>query len=257
MKNRFTRLAFAALVGAAIPASATAQGGNLTMHGYLTQAYAASQDENLYGIDTLGTTDYRAMALQFRYTMSNRDAMVVQFGSRRLGKSLIQTIEPEVKIDYAFYQTNWAGNSVRIGKVPMPRGFYNEVRDVGTIFPFYRASKAFYSEGVATVDGASIARSFDVGSTGFSVDGSVYGGAFDVVLELAGTNGLDLIESRVFKSLGAHATVNTPVSGLRFSADYLSGTNKGNQGKWKPSGPPASTCRRTASSCAASTRSWR
>lgn len=232
MQHRFMRLALAALVIAGAPAAAHAQSGNLTVHGYLSQAYATAQDEKLYGIDTLGTMDYRALALQFRYAMPNRDALVVQFSSRRQGNSLIQTIEPDVALDWAFYQKNVAGNSLRIGKVPMPRGFFNEIRDVGTIFPFYRASKAFYSEGVETIDGISVGRTIDIGSTGFSIDGSAYAGEFDVVLELATTEGLDLIQSRQGKAIGAHATINTPMPGLRFSADYLSAENKANQGSF-------------------------
>lgn len=228
MKKGIAALAAAAALGT-MPVTVSAQASNLTVHGYVTQGYASSQENPLYGISEKGTADYRAMALQFRYATSPTDALVFQLSHRRLGASLIQEIEPDIGLDWGFFQTRWAGNSVRVGKVPMPRGFYNEVRDVGTIFPFYRASKAFYSEGVETIDGLSVGRSFDVG--GFSVDASAYAGEFDVVVELATTNGLEVIDSRVKKTKGAHLTVNTPITGLRFSADYLAGKSE-SDGDW-------------------------
>jgi hypothetical protein len=229
MKKVITRLAVAAAFAGAVPAAVAAQASNLTVHGYVTQGYASSQDAPLYGISEKGTADYRAMALQFRYATSPTDALVFQLSHRRLGASLIQATEPDIGLDWGFFQTQFAGNSVRVGKVPMPRGLYNEVRDVGTIFPFYRASKAFYSEGVETIDGLSIGRSFDFG--GFSVDASAYAGEFDVKVELVTTSGLEVINSRVKKTAGAHVTVNTPITGFRINGDYLKGKST-SDGDW-------------------------
>jgi hypothetical protein len=193
----------------------------------MTQGYAKAMDTEVYGIPERGTTDYRAMALQFRYAITNSDALVMQFSHRRLGNSLITADEPDVALDWGFFQTRWNGNSIRIGKVPMPRGLFNEVRDVGTLFPFFRASKAFYSEGVETVDGISVSRSFDIGESGFSLDGSVYAGEFDVVVELSYTGGLEVIEDRLQDAFGIHGQLNTPIPGLRFSGDYLDANYSG------------------------------
>jgi hypothetical protein len=228
MKKGLALLAVATAIGM-MPVTVAAQANNLTVHGYVTQGYASSQENPLYGISEKGTADYRAMALQFRYATSPTDALVFQLSHRRLGASLIQEIEPDIGLDWGFFQTQLAGSNIRVGKVPMPRGFYNEVRDVGTIFPFYRASKAFYSEGVETIDGLSVGRSFEMG--GFSVDAAAYAGEFDVVVELVTTSGLEVINSRVKKTKGAHVTVNTPVTGLRFNGDYLDGRSTSN-GKW-------------------------
>lgn len=238
MKQSFARLAAIVVALGVIPAAAQAQSNNLTVHGYLSQGYASSTDLPIYGISDEGTYDYRSLALQFRYAMSSSNALVVQFSHRRLGDSPIQEFEPDVALDWAFFQTRWAGNSIRVGKVPMPRGLFNEVRDVGTLFPFYRASKAFYSEGVETVDGASISRTIDLGDGGFSLDASAYLGEFETVLEFVDTDGLVVLNDRLYDALGAHVQLNTPVPGLRFSGDYLLSeySNGGDFSIWTASG---------------------
>jgi hypothetical protein len=224
MNRVFLSMAALVLAGSfafAGPVQGQSAADRLSVHGFLTQGYASSTDIPIYGISTDGTTDYRAVALQFRYTMFSNDAMVFQFSHRRLGNSAIQEMEPDVALDWVFYQKKWAGNNIRVGKVPMPRGLFNEVRDVGTLFPFFRASKAFYSEGVETIDGISVGRSFDLGDTGFSIEGAVYGGEYDVAVELVTQDGLEVLDQELFKAYGIHGQVNTPVSGLRVVADYL------------------------------------
>jgi hypothetical protein len=205
----------------AAPAAGQSLGDRLSVHGFMTQAYASSSDIDIYGIRTDGTTDYRAAALQFRYSISQTDALVFQFSHRRLGTSAIQAQEPDVALDWAFFQTRWAGNNIRLGKVPMPRGLFNEVRDVGTLFPFFRASKAFYSEGVETVDGAVVSRTMDLGDTGFSIDGAVYAGEFDVTVEVVTASGFEVLNDKLYKAFGAHGQLNTPVAGLRGTVDYV------------------------------------
>jgi len=214
-------LVLAGFLASAAPVAGQSLGDRLSVHGFLTQGYASSSDIDIYGIRTDGTTDYRSAAIQFRYAISQRDALVFQFSHRRLGNSAIQAQEPDVALDWAFFQTRWAGNNIRIGKVPMPRGLFNEVRDVGTLFPFFRASKAFYSEGVETVDGAVVSRSMDLGGTGFSIDGAVYGGEFDVTVEVVTADGFEVLNDPLYKAFGAHGQLNTPVAGLRGTADYV------------------------------------
>ena len=218
----FIRLTILAVSLGAVPTAVRAQrDNNLTVHGYLTQGFAKATDAPLFGISEAGTTDYRAMALQFRYATSSTTALVFQFSHRRLGTSLIQEREPDVGLDWSFIQARWEGVSIRVGKVPMPRGFFNQIRDVGTLFPFFRASKAFYSEGVETLDGASVARAFDLGDSGFSLDASVYAGEFDILIEIAAENGLEVLDNAITRALGAKVQLRTPLRGLRFSADYI------------------------------------
>lgn len=216
----FTTSAVVALFALASGALSAQQEG-LVVHGYLTQGYAESTDLPIYGMGTGGTSDYRALALQFRYGIDRNNSVVTQFSHRRLGASAIQAIEPDVALDWAFFQSRWKGNSIRVGKVPMPRGLFNEVRDVGVILPFFRASKAFYSEGVETIDGISAARDIRLGDSGFSMETSAYYGEFTTTLEFVSETGLTVLNDRLRDGRGAHGVLSTPIAGLRFSADYL------------------------------------
>jgi hypothetical protein len=216
-----TAATIAALLALLVPGAVLAQQEGLVVHGYLTQGYGESTDLPIYGIGTGGTSDYRALALQFRYGIDRNNSIVTQFSHRRLGASAIQEIEPDVALDWAFFQSRWKGNSIRVGKVPMPRGLFNEVRDVGVILPFFRASKAFYSEGVETIDGISVARNIRLGESGFALEANAYYGEFTTTIEFVGTQGLTVLNDRLRDGRGAKALLTTPIPGLRLSSDYL------------------------------------
>jgi hypothetical protein len=221
MKQGLTKLAVLALSLGAVPTAARAQLENLTVHGYLTQGFAKATDAPLFGIPPAVTTDYRALALQVGYATSRTTALVLPRTPRRLGSSRSQAAEPHDALDWGFIQARWQGVNIRVGKVPMNRGLFNEIRDVGTLFPFFRASQAFYSEGVETMDGVSVGRTVNLGASGFSVDASMYGGQFGIVIEIATQNGLELINSTVTRALGAQLQLRTPVTGLRLNTDYI------------------------------------
>ncbi|MBX3174685.1 MAG: methyl-accepting chemotaxis protein [Gemmatimonadaceae bacterium] len=217
MKKFAASLAFlAVLTGGSLDAQSS---DRLSIYGYLTQGFAESKSLPIYGLNDAGTTDYRAMALQFRYSPSDNNTLVVQLGHRRLANSAVQTVEPDVSLDWAFYQTQWAGNTVKVGRIPMPRGLYNEVRQVGVLFPFFRASKAFYSEGLETIDGVSLNRDFALG--GFDLAGTVYGGGYDMKVELVDASGPYLLTDRHRDAHGAQLRLRTPISGLRFNTDIV------------------------------------
>lgn len=158
--------------------------GNLSklqIHGFLTQAYATADfvgdripvmgqdpgptfNEIALGIPEDGTFEYWTIALQFRYEVTPRDIMVVQFSSRALGESPIGDLEDEVELDWAFYERRLADHtSLKVGRVQIPLGIFNEIRDVGTILPFYRPPFLFYREGTftnETVDGVVLSHTF-------------------------------------------------------------------------------------------------
>jgi hypothetical protein len=120
----------------------------LFVHGYLTQAYARTNEHQLIGINDEGTTDYRMAALQFRYAITTNDNFVIQFSHERIGDSPVMQFKNDVELDWVFYEHRFNdATSVKVGKVQIPMGIYNEIRDVGTILPFYRPIFSFYFEG--------------------------------------------------------------------------------------------------------------
>lgn len=205
----------------------------LQIHGYLSQAYATAdfteggffsptQDEVVLGIPESGTTDYRTLALQFRYSISDRDSMVVQLSHRALGQSPIGFVEDDIELDWAFYRRSIGDKSyLKVGRVPIPLGIFNEIRDVGTLLPFYRAPFTFYREGSftsETIDGVIFGHTF--GETGWTSLLDIYAGGWDLV-EFAPPGigafaGIPAAKARAEDAVGLHLWVNTPLPGLRF-----------------------------------------
>lgn len=200
------------LFGAAT-ASAEILQENLSIHGYLTQAYANSHGGQILGIPGDGTTDYRTAALQFRYKMNAEDVFVFQLSHERLGKSVLQAVKPNLQMDWVFYQHSVSDSlMVKIGRIPIPHGIYNEVLDVGTVLPFYRPPSQFYGETAfssETVDGAEISYTLQIGAWELRTD--VYGGEWDFDYIIGGV--VTPVRSR--NALGTQIWLQTPVDGLR------------------------------------------
>ncbi|MEM7351532.1 MAG: hypothetical protein AAF657_12040 [Acidobacteriota bacterium] len=207
----------------------------LFVHGFLTQAYATGSFQNgrfptmtgdpagptaeelALGIPEDGTTDYRNLAIQFRYEITPQDIMIIQFSSRALGDSPISDSEDEIELDWAFYERRIRDHtSIKVGRVQIPFGIFNEFRDVGTILPFYRPAFAFYREGsftTETVDGLLVSHTF-MPESDWSIDANVYVGEWDLI-ELDPFSETAFI-ARSEDSFGSQFWLNTPVPGLRF-----------------------------------------
>ena len=216
-------LVLAGILAFAGPAAGQSFGERLTVNGFISQAYGSAGDLPIFGLTTGGTADYRALALQGRFAITSSDFIVVQVNHRALGSSALGALDDDVELAWGFYQKRIWGNSIRVGRVPMPRGIFNEIRNVGTILPFYRASKAFYSEGVETVDGVSLSRSFDLPG-GFSADAYAYGGAFDMRVEVITNLGMEAIEEPMSAAYGTQLWLNTPMAGVRLGGGAIRST---------------------------------
>lgn len=233
-------LAAAMAIGLAVPALAQDEKkSKLEVHGFLTQAYATgsfvegrfpnpdgspagpTQNEQSLGVPEDGTFDYRTMAIQFRYAISDNDVMIVQLSSRSLGDSPITAAEDDVELDWAFYERKLTDStSLKVGRVQIPNGIFNEIRDVGTILPFFRPAFSVYQEGsftTETVDGLNLSHTFAADSD-WSVDADVYVGEWELA-EIDLFSG-DAFNAEAKDSYGTQLWLNTPVSGLRFGAAY-------------------------------------
>ncbi len=209
--------ALLALAGVASPARAQEDLlSKLHVHGYITQGLGTSTDNQLHGIpvDKL-TADYRALALQLRFAATEKDAIVVQVGNRSLAQSPLSE-GSEVKLKWAYYQRRLAGLDIRIGRTPYPKGIYNEIRDVGTLIPFFRAPYNTYTDGLETVDGAVVSRRFPLPG-GFSAQVTALGGKSDYV-QLSPNVQLHTVyvsRTRFGPLYGGQAWLNLPLRGVR------------------------------------------
>jgi hypothetical protein len=187
-----------------------------SFHAYLTQAYAMSDGHQIFGIPEGGTADYRNIALQFRYELTPRDIVVAQMAHDRRGRSTLNDAYDEVELDWAFYERRLSDTtSVKVGKMQLPFGVYNEIRDVGTLLPFYTPPLNFYVENYSSesVEGIMLSHAFERGG-GWSVDSDVYFGGWDRV-EQDPPSG-QVVVARAENAVGTQLWLNTPVSGLRF-----------------------------------------
>ncbi|HUP52602.1 MAG TPA: hypothetical protein VM198_09000 [Longimicrobiales bacterium] len=186
----------------------------LSVHGFLTQAYGRSDGHQIIGIGSDGTADYRVAALQFRYAYDARSAFVIQLSHERIGRSPLGDLEPEVDLDWVFYEHRFDDYTIgRVGRVRNPIGIYNEFRDVGTLLPFYRPPIFLYGEQMyasETVDGMTLGRRFPLGDWELSVDGFVGSWSF-LQIDLATRATVDL-------GYGAQVWLQTPLDGLRVGA---------------------------------------
>jgi hypothetical protein len=123
---RLRRLLLCALL-----APATAAALDYQVHGYAAQGFVYSDDNNIFGESSEGSTDYYEAGLNaslqvhpkllFAAQAAIRDAGISDDGSLRLDYALA---------DYRFFEGVNGSVGARAGKVKNPLGFYNETRDV-------------------------------------------------------------------------------------------------------------------------------
>ncbi len=208
--------------------------------GFLTQGFAKSDGNQVFGISEDGTTDYRNIALQLRFTMTEADLIVVQLNHEAVGEAPGSELQDDIELDWAFYRRTLAPNThVKAGRMPIPLGIYTEIREVGTVLPFYRPPEAQYGFAgqsaftLEAVDGVMLSRSFWP-DRDWSVDAEIYYGGWDF-LEQDGTTGV-FSETRATDAFGGYVWLNTPWPGVRFGSggvrfeieglDGITSTNK-------------------------------
>ena len=187
-----------------------------TLHGFLNLAWGQTDGAKYRGVDEDGTGDLRNAALQLRYQVSKSDEIVVQLAHENVGTSPTNQFREEVEFDWFFWSHEFEqGTRLRVGRVPLPIGIYNEIKDVGTALPFYRPSGNFYGEGTWTsdsVDGLVLSHTFRE-SKPWSVVVDGYYGSWERI-ETDGST-LRFGEAQIDEALGIHAWLESPSGAFR------------------------------------------
>ncbi|HEX2224530.1 MAG TPA: hypothetical protein VHN15_10025 [Thermoanaerobaculia bacterium] len=207
--------------GEAVDAAEEDAEPKISFHAFFNQAYAMSDGHQVFGIPERGTTDYRNVALQVRYQITSRDIVVTQLSHERLGRSTLNEVRDDVELDWAFYERRLTDDtSVKVGKMQLPVGLYNEIRDVGTLLPLYAPPLNFYVENYASesVEGVMLSRRFAPDSD-WSLDADLYYGGWDRVEQDPPTG--RVVEARVENGVGTQLWLNTPVPDLRFGLSAI------------------------------------
>ncbi len=187
---------------------------------YFTQAWGETDGGRVLGLDEDGTFAYRNAALLGRYELTQNDRFVVQLSHEKLGESPLDDIRDDVELDWAFYEHRFVSADLRVraGRVPIPFGIYNEIRDVGTLLEFYRPPVGIYFEGAfsaESVDGIVVSKTF-FASSPWSLDADVYAGTWDRPEYLAPV----VYEGEAENGAGVQLWLHTPLEGLRAGLAY-------------------------------------
>jgi hypothetical protein len=223
MRSRWTSLLpliWAATGLLTIPARLDAQDADsrFSLHGHLTQAYARADKDPTLGMTKNGTWDYRVLALQMRYALTDEGQFVVQVRHRHGGETLIN--DKDVALEWAYYMHDFGIVKVKIGKMPLALGLYNEFRNVGTLLPFYRVPAGMYFEGSDAVEGASLTNITPFGK--WELESSGWVGGSTLPLQAYLPTGPVLNTLRSHNSYGASLWVRTPIPGLRAGVTFFS-----------------------------------
>lgn len=200
----------------------------LSVHGYLNQAYAFTDGNQIFGIPKEGTTDYRNLALQFRYDINESSNFVIQFSHKRAGLNPLMAIEEDVRLDWGYFEYHFNDEfSARVGKIQIPIGNYNEFRDVGVLLPFYSVPFSPYGDGnymSETVDGIVLSYNLELNEN-WNFAFSLYGGHWNWLEWQHPFFGDDiqLGEITIDNGFGGQVRIGTPVDGLEvgFGGQYI------------------------------------
>ncbi len=207
-----------ALVLSFIAPALHAQDDRFSFHGSVNAAVAKSDGLGVFGINKDGTSDYRAVAMLFGYKVSDNGRVATQLLHRRIGTSPLSASEPAVGAVWAFYEHRFEnGTAVKLGRNPLPRGIFNEVRFIGTLLPFYRVGTTVYGETLEYIDGIVASRTFELGDA-WRLESAAFGGGFDIRAVLASSTGSQVIRLRAENSAGTQLWLHTPIDGVRLGA---------------------------------------
>ncbi|MDF1503758.1 hypothetical protein [Roseisolibacter sp. H3M3-2] len=204
----------------AVPAALSAQGGltdRLELHGSLNAAYGKADTLGVFGVPQKGTSDYRVFTVQARYTLGQKDVVVAQVFNRRLGASPLASAVPDVSMQWAFWQHREGPFTAKLGRNPLPRGLYNEVRYIGTVQPFFRPPIEVQQEAFDAIDGAVLSYRAALPFGAELEQHGFFGGSENRAIANT-TAGQQIRIARTENMFGYQSYLTLPVAGLRLGA---------------------------------------
>ncbi len=228
MKNRSFSIA-AALLFLCLSAPATVMGEDylegVDIHGVVSQGFIVSDEYNYLSHKSKdGSFEYNEVAVNFGKQLTNKLGLGVQFFARDVG----DVGNNELTLDWAYgdYRfQDWLG--LRFGKVKLPLGLWNEIRDFDMLRPWVvLPQNTFYNDLLRTsfvaVNGLGLYGNIPAGAAGnidyFAVAGNQYTdpkqGYQKIADESFGTGFEQVGAPDNDVSYTASLRWNTPVNGL-------------------------------------------
>ncbi len=163
------------------PARAAELDDNIFLHGFVSQGYLNTTDNNyLVTRSVHGTAAFTEAAITLTAIPMDRLRVGIQF----LGRNFGDTGNDQVLIDWAYGDYRWKDElGFRAGKVKMPFGLYNEGRDVDMLRTSIFLPQSIYNEKlrdfILAYEGAGAYGNFDMHGVG-ELDYHVYVGTLSV-----------------------------------------------------------------------------
>jgi hypothetical protein len=99
----------------------------IKIHGFVSQGYIKSTDNNFLGNSKRGTFEFTEVGLNFTKSLTDRLSTGIQFFAQRLNSAGDFSAKFDwFYLDYRF--ADWFG--IRVGRVKLPFGLYNEFSDI-------------------------------------------------------------------------------------------------------------------------------
>lgn len=211
----------------------------VSVHGFISQGYLKSQENNWLADSKDGTTQLNEAGLTFSTDVSDN----LRIGMQLLARDLGDEGNNEVLLDWGFadYRVrDWFG--VRAGKVKTPIGIYNEGRDSDFLRPMAFLPQSIYDENkrnlMVATQGAGLYGNLSLGMLGDLDYNFVYGslnftddsgqarGLEAQAISTAKARGLGTVTD--FSADNEYATggslvFNTSLDGLRLGASLFEG----------------------------------
>lgn len=220
---------------------------SLQIHGFISQGYLHSSDNNFLADSRRGSFEFTDVGLNANWALTD----TLRVGSQLFYRNLGDYAEDKVVLDWALidYQPrDWFG--VRVGKVKMPLGLYNENRDNDFLSPTIFLPQSIYDESRRDTSlaylGAGIHGNLPTGSWGdvdyhfflgksdFPDDSILNQGTESSLLSLIAKNkgknplvpaSLESFERKGDDLYGGAMVFNSAVSGLRVGFSLLQSKN--------------------------------
>jgi len=112
------------------------QGGHLQIHGFLTQAYVQTTDNQFFGDSEDGSFDFRELGVNASYRFNPNLMTSAQLLSRTAGEMYDGSLTVDyAQLDYQFHMTEQNRFGLILGRYKNPFGLFNDTRDVAATRP--------------------------------------------------------------------------------------------------------------------------
>lgn len=204
--------------------------GPVDVHGFVSQGYLRSSDNNYLAKTEKGSTEFNDVAINLSKELSDKLRVGCQFLARDLGDSG----NDKAGLDWGYGDYHWRDElGIRVGKVKRPMGFYNEGRDVELLRTSILLPQSVYREDMRDImnaaKGAAIYGTIPVGGLGSFDYQHVYGSK-DMDLESTALRkqlvvrfpGVDVadIQTNIRYTDTTHVIWQTPFKGFRLGATH-------------------------------------